>query len=70
MVNIESIGVVPHAGTWIEIHQTDCIDHIGCVVPHAGTWIEIGWEKELYEKNNVVPHAGTWIEIVRYLECL
>ena len=56
-------GVVPHAGTWIEIVK-DCI--LLChsiVVPHAGTWIEITGHGILYSVYCVVPHAGTWIEI-------
>ena len=33
--------VVPHAGTWIEIHIGKLLYSICAVVPHAGTWIEI-----------------------------
>ena len=33
--------VVPHAGTWIEINETENVTENSKVVPHAGTWIEI-----------------------------
>ena len=33
--------VVPHAGTWIEIHYRAACYLSDRVVPHAGTWIEI-----------------------------
>ena len=34
-------GVVPHAGTWIEITIWNGHSREVLVVPHAGTWIEI-----------------------------
>ena len=34
-------GVVPHAGTWIEIMKCAHVTLQKTVVPHAGTWIEI-----------------------------
>ena len=34
-------GVVPHAGTWIEITCKQGWNIVVRVVPHAGTWIEI-----------------------------
>ena len=34
-------GVVPHAGTWIEIIAATPTVAAVIVVPHAGTWIEI-----------------------------
>ena len=33
--------VVPHAGTWIEMHMVSPLLSGTSVVPHAGTWIEI-----------------------------
>ena len=37
----ETIKVVPHAGTWIEIQYDEPCVVLLEVVPHAGTWIEI-----------------------------
>ena len=37
----QSVFVVPHAGTWIEIPDIQDISRLIWVVPHAGTWIEI-----------------------------
>ncbi len=33
--------VVPHVGTWIEMHWKWIECGIPSVVPHVGTWIEI-----------------------------
>ncbi len=62
---MEIIAVVPLAGTWIEIINSDLQNSFNSVVPLAGTWIEINCRtrKRLYR--NVVPLAGTWIEITK-----
>ena len=59
-------GVVPHAGTWIEILCLIGTIAPDTVVPHAGTWIEIALTRLFSTSTLVVPHAGTWIEIVFY----
>ena len=41
LMDILTEKVVPHAGTWIEIHVTFSFFVNLAVVPHAGTWIEI-----------------------------
>ena len=58
-----SQGVVPHAGTWIEIQSPDPTVPPVLVVPHAGTWIEMYLQTNMGLDSFVVPHAGTWIEI-------
>ena len=60
-------GVVPLAGTWIEMDYIPLRRQILPVVPLAGTWIEILEEaKKRYPEWYVVPLAGTWIEIGRW----
>ena len=61
-------AVVPHAGTWIEILDTEQIDVSALVVPHAGTWIEMTAIMGLMNQTWVVPHAGTWIEIIDVIQ--
>ena len=58
-----ALPVVPHAGTWIEMHRVHVFRIRRKVVPHAGTWIEILKENAIDCAFDVVPHAGTWIEI-------
>ena len=41
MGGIKAIAVVPHAGTWIEMIDSNVGLCRYYVVPHAGTWIEI-----------------------------
>ena len=38
---LETVYVVPHAGTWIEISIINHYKIPTLVVPHAGTWIEM-----------------------------
>ena len=47
-VNLPTIIVVPHAGTWIEIGQLMPATCVMLVVPHAGTWIEIAAIPRIY----------------------
>ena len=58
-------GVVPRAGTWIEIGCRRRCRYIRLVVPRAGTWIEIPYSPSDVYAVFVVPRAGTWIEMTR-----
>ena len=60
-----SSGVVPRAGTWIEIDRWFDKPFANEVVPRAGTWIEIVRTRNSFSELYVVPRAGTWIEIQR-----
>ena len=50
---MDALGVVPHAGTWIEIPILAAVLYRNAVVPHAGTWIEI-----TKRKSNGVVHGA------------
>ena len=61
---MQSIGVTPFAGVWIEIEHTGCAQITVAVTPFAGVWIEILFKVSELWVCAVTPFAGVWIEIL------
>ena len=57
--------VVPHAGTWIEIHLLIVFVGIISSFPTRERGLKLLPKGSLFLSHKVVPHAGTWIEIVQ-----